>query len=245
MKLQLFLLLAFFLAIISCNTKLNASSIIKQGNDWVLDNHDIQEMMNFKKAKEIEKEVLAKVEEIQNENSNSDKQVLQPDSQNLMATTIDALGNETLKFLKRFKLDNTMEYVKVSLVPAIKERLKLTALLDNYFPKNELEAKIVEKVREYSPCRVYGSWPTERDNIDYNYFHEGYRKFKLHEYKIGPLADGKYIYVKIFEENGVVVVVCISDKEKEAINTIFVYTIDYKYPPSPNKDRKVNSNINK
>lgn len=233
MKLQFFLLAIILTFITSCNTEHNVSVIMKKGNEWVWDNQSIQDAMS-KKSKYIEKEVLDKLKEIQHENSNSIadvfcRQSLQRESYELMAITYLALGSDTLKFIKKFKINQELKDFKTMLAPTIKKRLYLIFLLENYSPKNELEAKIVEKIMEYSPCDVSNSWATEKDSINYGYYHDGYRNFKLHEYKIGPLTEEQYIYIKIFEENGTVEVVYVSDKEKGRIKTIFAYTIDYKY----------------
>lgn len=229
-------LLAVSLIITGCNTRPDTTAIIKQGDCWVWDGKNIEDVMKFKKSKDIEREVIAKVEEIQDKNENGITDVfvgrtLNEESYQLVALTCFALGNDTLNFLKKFKRDSTMENVKFIVQPYIKKRLRLIALLENYTPKDGLEAKIIEKIREYPPCAFCCCWPTEKHSIDYYYYHNEYSKFKLHEYKIGPLTEGKYIYVKMFEENGIVDTVYISDKEKGREKAVFVYLIDYKYPP--------------
>lgn len=228
--------LAVSLIITGCNTRPDTSAIMKQGDEWMWENQNINAMMKLKKSKDIEREVITKIKEIQDKNENGITDVLvgrtlNEESYQLIALTCFALGNDTLNLLKKFKLDSTMEDVKIIVQPYIKKRLRLISLLGNYSPKNELEAKIVEKIREYPPCAFCISWPTEKKNIDYNYYHNEYSKFILHEYKIGPLNEGKYIYVKMFEENGVVDIVYVSDKEKGREKAVFVYLIDYKYPP--------------
>lgn len=235
MKLQLLLLITLLVVLTGCNTRPKASAIMKNGNAWVWDN-------KIQKSKDIEKEVLAKIEEIQYENSNSInnffcKQTLQHESYVLLTITASALGSDSLEFLKRFKLNDELKYVKLEIVPIIKKRLQLIALVKDYQPKNELETKIIERIREY-PGRASGRWASEQ-GIDYNYYNGGaFHNFKLHEYKIGPLVDKKYIYVKIYEENGAVDYVGVSDKEKGRTKTIFVYWIDYKYPPVQNTAEK-------
>ncbi len=231
MKLQLLLLAIILTVTTGCNTRYKSTAFIKKGDEWVCTNQLIS-----KKSKDIEKEVLLKVEEIQYENSNNItdlfcRQTLQWESYALIDLTSSALGRDTLEFLKRFKLNNELKNVKLRIVPIIKKRLQLIDLVKDYQPKNELEAKIIERIREY-PGSASERWPTEQ-GIDYNYYNGGsFHNFKLHEYKIGPLVEGKYIYVKIFEENGSVEYVGVSDKEKGRTKTIFVYAIDYKYPPA-------------
>jgi len=244
MKVQSFLLLAFTIIMTGCNTK---SVITKQGGEWLWDNQNIQDAMS-KKLKDIEKEVLAKVEEIQQKNDSNTNTyycelMLQEDSYVLMCITSSALGSDTLDYLKKFKLNNELKYAKTGIVPFIKKRLQLIVLTKDYQPKNELESRIIERIREY-PGQATSYWPTEKYYRDYDYYHDKhFHNFKLHEYKIGPLAEGKYIYVKIFEENGVVDVLCVSDKEKGRTKTIFIYGLDYKYPVAQNTVEEVNNSI--
>lgn len=236
MKLQLLLSAILLITIAGCNTKPNASAIVKKEGEWVWNNQHISDVMVKRKSKDIEKEVLAKVAEIQYESSGGIidvfcAQELQMDSCELLEVSSLALGNDTLTFIKKFKINDKVKFFKTQLAPIIKKHLRLIALVRDYQPHNGLETEIIEQIKEYPPVSADGYWPTEKNSMLYEHFNvEPFHNFKLHEYKIGPLADNKYIYVKIYEENGSIEYAGISDSEKGRDRTIFSYRIDYKYP---------------
>lgn len=141
-----------------------------------------------KKTDYIEEKVLKKLKEILAEGKGRNDKF-----NTLLYESGLSLGSKTLDFLEELKLRNNEFGIKETM-QIIRDRLQLVTMLQDYSPKNELEAKIINKIKFYSSDTEYSFW------IDDDSRNAGSKmpSLMLKTIKLGPLRDGKYVYVKCY-----------------------------------------------
>ena len=145
-----------------------------------MDGKSIGEKMRTEKSEYIETAVLNKLKKLDMTENNI--KYFQ-----LIEITEMSTGIETLRFINNLSgLDEkTMLLIKAN-IPVIKRRLAMLSLVKKYTPKNEFEKKIMNKIKLYSPIILFAPWYDE-------YSYDLYKSLK-----VGPLKDGKYLYIKLY-----------------------------------------------
>lgn len=141
-----------------------------------------------KKTVYIEEKVLKKLKEILAEGKGRNNRF-----NFLLYSAGLSVGTKTLDFLEELKIRDD-EFGTKETMQLIRERLQLVAMLQDYSPKNELETRIVNRIRFYSPDTEYSFW------VDNESRKMGSKmpSSMLKALKLGPLQDGKYVYVKCY-----------------------------------------------
>jgi hypothetical protein len=223
------------LTVFGCKTKDGIGVTISlKDNDVFIDRMPLDEVEKHWKAKRIEKRILAKLKQIQAKAEKStDTEVLNPESYPefycLLSNTCLILGKDSLKYLKSLKIKNEHYiFVVKELVPIIEARLKLIDLLKGYSPKNELEAKILNRIKEYSAMGQSSYW-----------WNEGLHKNDapmtsslIGKLKIGPLLNDKYIYVRYYGTESYEGDKILGFQAATAVKSkiILAYELDYNLP---------------
>ena len=156
------------------------------GPDIIIPNKAIVE---YKKTDYIEEKILQKLKEILAEGKGRNDKF-----NTLLYESGLSLGTKTLDFLEGLKIRDDEFGIKETM-QLIRERLQLVTMLQGYSPKNELEAKIINRIRFYSPGIEYSlGWSDDESRR----VGSKMALSMLKTLKIGPLQDGKYVYVKCY-----------------------------------------------
>jgi hypothetical protein len=160
------------------------------------DRNSIKKMLATQKSQYIEKVLLAKLKIILSQRSKENWSSSWNEFIELFNQTYCALGNDTIDFLSKVNLNSDEEIImktviEDSMIPVIRKRLKLIALLKDYVPKNKLENAIIKKIRYYPAINGKTFWQDE--------FYKGHlAETMLINMRIGPLNNNSYIYIRCY-----------------------------------------------